>query len=326
MMYDAGILGLGAYVPPKKLTNKDLERIVDTTDEWIITRTGIKERRIASDDMASSDLAVEASRAALKDASLKPEDIDLIIAATITPDMLFPSTSCIIQDKIGAVNAAAFDVNAACTGFVVGLVIAQQFVNAGTYKNILVVAAEKLSSIVDWKDRSTCVLFGDGAGACVIGRRPERKIVSNFIGADGSAGHLLYLPAGGSRLPATEETVKNRMHFLKMEGNEVFKIAVRLMVEAAHKAVSKIGLEPKDIDLLIPHQANIRILNAVAKRVGVGEGKIFMNIEKYGNMSAASTAVALVEASENKRIKEGDDVVLVAFGGGLTYGAVVIKW
>ncbi len=325
-MEDVGILGLGCYLPPKKLTNADLEKMVDTSNEWIVSRTGIKERRIASKDVASSDLGVEASKLAIKDAGLKPEDIDLIIAATITPDMTFPATGCIIQDKIGAKNAAAFDINAACSGFIFGIIMAKQFVNTGTYKHVLVVAAEKLTSITDWKDRSTCVLFGDGAGACVIGKSKNRRILSSFMGADGSGAHLLSLPAGGSRLPATEDTVKERLHFLKMEGNEVFKIAVRIMVEAGDKAVKKVGLKCGDIDLLIPHQANIRILMAVAKRMGLPEEKIFMNIEKYGNMSAASTAVALVEAHQEQRIKEGNNIVLVAFGGGLTYAAAVIKW
>ena len=325
-MQKAGILGLGCYLPPKKLTNSDLEKMVETSDEWITTRTGIKERRIASKEVAASDLGAEASRAAIKDAGLLPEDIDLIITATITPDMAFPATSCIIQDKIGAKNAACFDINAACSGFVFTMVIAQQFVNSGLYNHVLVVGTEKLTSIVDWKDRLTCVLFGDGAGACVVGKSKDRVILSSFMGADGSGGHLLSVPAGGSRLPTTEDTVKDRLHFLKMEGNEVFKIAVRIMVEAATNAIKNAGLGLDDISLFIPHQANMRILLAVAKRLGVSQDKIFMNIEKYGNMSAASTAVALVEAAQENKIKKGQHVVLVAFGGGLTYGASVIKW
>jgi len=325
-MQKAGILGLGCYLPPKKLTNSDLAKIVETSDEWITSRTGIRERRIASKEVATSDLGVEAARLAIKDAGLSPEDIDLIITATITPDMAFPATSCIIQDKIGAKNAACFDINAACSGFVFTMVIAQQFVNSGLYDHVLVIGAEKLTSIVDWKDRSTCVLFGDGAGACVVGKSEDRVIVSSFMGADGSGGHLLSVPAGGSRLPATEDTVKDRLHFLKMGGNEVFKIAVRIMVEAATNAIKNAGLGLDDISLFIPHQANMRILLAVAKRLGVSQDKIFMNIEKYGNMSAASTAVALVEAAQENKIKKGEHVVLVAFGGGLTYGASVIKW
>lgn len=325
-MQEAGIIGLGCYLPSKKITNQDLEKMVDTSDEWITTRTGIRERRIAPKEMAASDLGVEASKIAIQDAGIKPEDIDLIIAATVTPDMFFPATACIIQDKIGAKNAAAFDINAACSGFVFAIIVAQQFVNMGLYSNILVIGTEKLTSIVDWKDRSTCVLFGDGSGACIVGKSEDRKILSSFMGADGSGGHLLSVPAGGSKLPTSEETLKQGLHFLKMEGNEVFKIAVRIMVEAANKAIKKAGLDAKDISLFIPHQANIRILLAVAKRLGVPEEKIYMNIEKYGNMSAASTAVALVEAGKEGKIKKGDYVVLVAFGGGLTYGAAVIKW
>ncbi len=325
-MQQAGILGLGCYLPPKKVTNSDLEKMVDTSDQWIMTRTGIKERRMASKEQASSDLGFEASKIAIKDAMLKPTDIDLIITATISPDMIFPATACIIQDKLGAKNASAFDINAACSGFVFAVIIAQQFVNSGMYGNVLVVGTEKLTSLVNWQDRSTCVLFGDGAGACIVGKSKDRRIISNFMGARGSGGNLLMVPAGGSRMPATEETVRDKLHFLKMEGNEVFKIAVRLMAEAANNVIKNAGLQCNDIRLLIPHQANIRILMAVAKKMGLPQEKIFMNIERYGNMSAASTAVALAEASQEKRIEKGDHVVLVAFGGGLTYGATVIKW
>lgn len=325
-MEQAGILGLGCYLPVMKLTNKDLEKMVDTSDEWIMTRTGIKERRIAPKEFAASDLGVEAARAAIKDSGLKPEDIDLIITATVTGDMAFPSTSCIIQDKIGACNSAAFDINAACSGFIFGIITAKQFVDSGLYKNALVIGTEKMTNLVDWQDRSTCVLFGDGAGACVIGKSKDRRIISHFIGCDGSGSNLLRLPAGGSRIPTTEESVKAKLHFLKMEGNEVFKIAVKVMADAANKAITKAGLLCSDIDLLIPHQANIRILMAVAKKMGLPEEKIFLNIEKYGNMSSASTAVALAEADKEHRIKKGDNVALVAFGAGLTYGAVVIKW
>jgi len=325
-MESSGILGLGCYLPAKKITNKDLEKMVDTSDEWIITRTGIRERRVAPEEFAASDMGVEAAKSAIKDAGLEPVDIDLIIVATVTGDMAFPSTACIIQDKIGAVNSAAFDINAACSGFVFGIVTAKQFVDSGLYKNVLVIGTEKMTSLVDWTDRSTCVLFGDGAGACVVGKSNQRRILSYFIGCDGSGGNLLRLPAGGSRIPATEETVKNKLHFLKMEGNEVFKLAVKVMADAANKAVTKAGLLCSDINLLIPHQANIRILMAVAKKIGLPEEKIFLNIEKYGNMSSASTAVALAEAPKEQRIKKGDVVTLVAFGAGLTYGAVVIKW
>ena len=325
-MESSGILGLGCYLPAKKLTNKDLEKMVDTSDEWIMTRTGIRERRVAPEEFAASDMGVEAAKSAIKDAGLEPKDIDLIIVATVTGDMAFPSTACIIQDKIGAVNSAAFDINAACSGFVFGIVTAKQFVDSGLYKNVLVVGTEKMTNLVDWTDRSTCVLFGDGAGACVIGKSKDRRILSYFIGCDGSGSNLLRLPAGGSRTPTTEETVKNKLHFLKMEGNEVFKLAVKVMADAANKAVTKAGLLCSEINLLIPHQANIRILMAVAKKMGLPEEKIFLNIEKYGNMSSASTAVALAEANNEQRIKKGDVVTLVAFGAGLTYGAVVIKW
>ena len=325
-MEQAGILGLGCYLPSKKLTNKDLEKMVDTSDECIMTRTGIKERRIAPKEFAASDLAVEAAKAAIKDSGLNPEDIDLIVTATVTSDMAFPSTACIIQDKIGAVNAAAFDINAACSGFILGITIAKQFVDSGLYNHVLVIGTEKMTSLVDWTDRSTCVLFGDGAGACIVGKSKERRILSYFIGCDGSGANLLKLPAGGSRIPASEETVKNKLHFLRMEGNEVFKIAVKVMADAANKAITKAGLLCTDIDLLIPHQANMRILMAVAKKMGLPEERIFLNIEKYGNMSAASTAVALAEASKEGRIKKDNNVCLVAFGAGLTYGAVVIKW
>jgi len=325
-MEQAGILGLGCYLPVRKLTNEDLEKIVDTTDEWITTRTGIRERRIAPKEFAASDMGAEAARAAIKDAGLKPEDIDLIITATVTGDMAFPPTACIIQDKIGARNSAAFDINAACSGFVFGIITAKHFVDSGLYKNALVIGAEKMTNLIDWTDRSTCVLFGDGAGACVIGKTKDRRIISYFIGCDGSGSNLLRLPAGGSRIPTTEESVKNKLHFLKMEGNEVFKLAVKIMADAANKAITKAGLLCSEIDLLIPHQANIRILMAVAKKLGLSEKKIFLNIEKYGNMSSASTAVALAEADKEHRIKKGDNIALVAFGSGITYGAVVIKW
>src|SRR3989338_8534376 len=247
MMEQAGMLGLGCYLPPRKLTNRDLEKMVDTSDEWIMTRTGIKERRIAPKESPYSDLRVEAAKAAIKDAGLKPEDIDLIITATVTGDMAFPSTACIIQDKIGARNSSAFDINAACSGFVFGIITAKQFVDSGLYKNVLVIGTEKMTSLVDWTDRSTCVLFGDGAGACVIGKSKDRQVISYFIGCDGSGANLLRLPAGGSRIPVTEESIKNKLHFLKMEGNEVFKLAVKIVADAANKAITKAGLSCKDI-------------------------------------------------------------------------------
>lgn len=321
-----GVVGLGAYLPDRVLTNADLERMVDTTDEWIVTRTGIRERRIAPDDMASSDLGYLAAKGALKEAGLSPEQVELIIVATITPDMQFPSTSCIIQDKLGAYNAACFDIGAACAGYIYGIVVAQQFLLNGVYKNALVIGAEKLSSITDWKDRSTCVLFGDGAGACVLMPVKRGGILSTYLGGDGKAKDLLKIPGGGSRLPATQISVERRMHYLKMKGNELFKLAVKIMADSASRALSKCGLSCRDVDCVIPHQANIRILIAMAKRLNLDPEKIYLNIQRYGNMSSASTAVALYEAVKEGKIRKGDIVTLVAFGSGLAWGASVIEW
>ena len=322
----SGIIGLGRYLPARVLTNKELEKMVDTTDEWITTRTGIKERRIARSDEATSDMAAEAARAALKDANLTANDIDLIIVATITPDMFFPATACLVQDKLGCRTVPAFDVSVACSGFIYGIAIADQFIRSGTYKHALVIAAEKLSSITDWSDRSTCVLFGDGAGAAVLGPVEHGGILSVSLGANGKQGDLIKLPAGGSRIPTTVKSIEDKLHFIKMNGAELFKHAVRIMADAALGATQQLGLTADDIKLVIPHQANIRILNAVAKRMGLTEDKIYLNIEKYGNMSAASSAVALVEAVKEGRIKKGDKILLDAFGGGLTWGAMVIEW
>jgi len=322
----AGIIGLGAYLPQKVLTNKDLEKIVDTTDDWITTRTGIKERRIARDDEATSDMATEAAKKALADARLSPEDIDLIIVATITPDMFFPATACLVQAKLGARTVPAFDLSVACSGFIYGAAIANQFITSGTYKYALVIAAEKLSSITDWSDRSTCVLFGDGAGAAVLGPVESGGILSVYLGANGKEGDLIKLPAGGSRIPATKKSIEDKLHFIKMNGSELFKHAVKIMADAAWEAVRPLGLKADDISLVIPHQANVRILNAAAKRMGLSKDKIYLNLEKYGNMSAASSAVALVEAVQQGRIKKGDKILLDAFGGGLTWGAMVIEW
>jgi 3-oxoacyl-[acyl-carrier-protein] synthase-3 len=322
----AGIVGLGEYLPSKVLTNKDLEKMVDTTDDWIISRTGIRERRIAGPDEATSDMAAKAARKALESAKLRSEDIDLIIVATITPDMFFPATACLVQEKIGARTVPAFDISVACSGFIYGLAIANQFVSSGAYKHALVIAAEKLSSITDWNDRSTCVLFGDGAAAAVLGPVDKGGILSVYLGANGKVGDLIKLPAGGSRIPATRESIEGRLHFIKMNGTELFKHAVKVMADAALEVTRPLGLKAEDISLVIPHQANIRILNAVAKRMGLTEDKIYLNIEKYGNMSAASSAVALVEAVREGRIKKGDKILLDAFGGGLTWGAIVIEW
>lgn len=314
------------YVPEKKLTNQDLEKMVDTTDEWITTRTGIKERRIADKSQAASDLAINAAREALAQAKLKAEDLELIIVATVTPDTQFPSTACWVQKALGAKKAACFDISAACAGYIYGITIAQQFIANGVYKNALVIGTEVLSRITDWTDRGTCVLFGDGSGACVLAPVKEGGIISTYLASDGELGELLLLPAGGSRNPATHQTVDEKMHTIKMRGNEIFKHAVKLLGEATKIALEKVGLKWEDIDCVIPHQANIRILLAMAKRIGVSEDKIYMNISRYGNMSSASTATALTEAFREGKIKKGDIVVLVAFGGGLVWGAIVIKW
>jgi len=326
-MKKTGIIGVGKYLPENVLTNADLEKMIDTSDEWITTRTGIKQRRIAANNEATSDMAVKAARNALDSAGLTPTDIDLIIVATITPDMFFPSTACLVQHKLGAGSVPAFDIAVACSGYVYGLTIADNFIKSGMYKRALVIAAEKLSAVTDWQDRSTCVLFGDGAGAAVLASVDEGGILGASLGADGSKGDLLQLPAGGSRMPASIETVENKLHTIKMEGNTLFRHAVKIMADAALAVTEPLGLKGDDIDIIIPHQANIRILNALAKRMGVDpEKKVYLNIEKYGNMSAASSAVALTEAVEEGRIKKGDIILMDAFGGGLTWGALVIKW
>jgi len=326
MVKKVGIVGLGQYLPQKRLTNSDLEKMVNTSNEWITTRTGIKERRLAKKTEATSNLSVAAAKEALKQAKLKASDVELIIVATITPDMQFPSTACLVQKELHATKAASFDVSAACAGFVYAIIIAQQFIAMGTYKNALVIGAEKLSSITDWQDRNTCVLFGDGAAACVLKPVKTGGIISTYLGSDGSMEGLMGLPAGGSRHPTTHETINHKQHFIKMQGRELFKIAVKVMAEAAHKALHKAGLSCHDVDCFIPHQANIRILSAVAKKMGLPKEKIYLNIERYGNISSASTATALYEAVRYGKIKKGDIVVLDAFGAGLVWGACVIKW
>lgn len=322
----AGIVGLGIYLPQKVLANADLEKMVDTSNEWIITRTGISERRIADPKEVTSDLAAKAAKKALENAGLAAKDLDLIILATITPDMQFPATSCFVQTKLGAVNAACFDINSACSGFIHGLTIAQQFIISGMYKNVLVIGVELLSRFIDWKDRSTCILFGDGAGAAIISAVKDGGIISSYLGADGTKSGLLMFPAGGSFMPTSQKTIDDRMHFLKMQGNEVFKSAVRVMADASLRALDLAGLTCHDVNCVIPHQANIRIIEAVIERVGVPMKKVFVNVNKYGNMSAASIIVALYEAIEEGRVKKGDIVLLVAFGSGFVWGACVLKW
>ncbi|GGN60337.1 MULTISPECIES: beta-ketoacyl-ACP synthase III [Oceanobacillus] len=309
---NVGILGTGHYVPTKVMTNKDMEKIVDTTDEWIRTRTGIEERRFAEDEIDTSDMAYHAAKEALKEANISPEEIDLILVATVTPDTPFPSVSCMIQDRLGATNAAALDLGAACAGFVYGLVTATQFVKAGAYKNVLVVGADKLSKIIDWEDRSTCVLLGDGAGAIVVGEVGEGKGVLSFeLGSKGSGG---------------KDLLQNKEGFMEMNGREVFKFAVRQMPESTVNVVEKIGLQKEDVDYLVPHQANIRIMDAARERLGMASDKMAKTITKYGNNSSASIPMALSESVKNGNIKDNDLIVLVGFGGGLAWGAAAIRW
>lgn len=320
------IKGVGHAVPPRILTNSDLERMVETDDEWIVQRTGIKERRITDAETATSDLALAAARMALDNAGVAPEDLDLIMVATVTPDHAFPATACLIQRELEAWGAAAFDLEAACTGFLYGLSIADQFIRTGTYRTILVIGAETLSKITDYTDRNTCILFGDGAGAAVLQAGDEPGLMAVEIGADGRGGELLVLPAGGSRHPASAETVAGHQHFIQMAGREVFKFAVRIMEESSQRVLSKAGLTAGDIDLLVPHQANLRIIDSACKRLAVPLEKVFVNLDRYGNMSAASIPVALSEAASQGQIRTGDHILVVGFGGGLTWGAAVIKW
>lgn len=322
----AGILGVGSYLPSKIVDNFYFEKTMDTSDEWIKSRTGISERRMANENEASSDLGTKAALNAMQCAKLSPEDIDLIIVATSTPDMIFPSTACLIQANIGAHNAVAFDISAACSGFVYGLSIADQFIKTGMHQNVLVIGAEVMTRVLDYSDRSTAILFGDGAGAVVIGNVDEGGILSTYLGSDGKGKDFLGIPAGGSKLPASKATVENRLHTIKMAGNDVYKFAVRVMGEASLKALKMANLDTSEIDYLIPHQANIRIIEASAKRLHLGMDKVYVNLNKYGNMSAASIPVALDEAYREGKIKKGDNVVLVGFGGGLTWGSSVINW
>ncbi len=322
-----GILGTGRCLPEKVVTNYDLEKIVDTSHDWVVSRTGIHSRRIADDNTATSDLSTEAAKIALERANITAEDLDLIIVATITPDMPFPSTACIVQSNLGAKNAAAFDLSAACSGFLYGISIADQFIKTGVYKNVLVIGAETLSKILNWNDRNTCVLFGDGAGAVVLGPTEEGSgILSTHLGADGNGAKFLNVPAGGSRMPSSVQTIEDNLHYIKMDGSEVFKFAVRVMGNAAKKALELCDLGVEDIDYFVPHQANTRIISSAAKRLKLPLEKVYVNLDAYGNMSAASIPVALDEALEKGKIKKGDNVVLVGFGGGLTWGSCVIKW
>jgi 3-oxoacyl-[acyl-carrier-protein] synthase III len=321
------ITGVGSYVPARVLTNADLEKMVETSDEWITTRTGIRERRQAAPDEFTSDRAVKAAGHAMKMAGVTADQIDLIIVATITPDMPFPNTACLVQRKIGAKRAAAFDVEAACSGFIYALEIGQQFIMSHTYDTVLVIGAEKLSSITDWTDRNTCVLFGDGAGAAILQNRPNSHgLLTAVMGADGDKADLLFMPGGGSRCPATVDSVTARQHFLRMEGKETFKNAVQAMYNAAREALRRCELEITKIKCIIPHQANRRIIDAVGERLGATPEQLFVNLDRYGNTSAASVAIALDEAVSSGRIQRGDLILMMVFGAGLTWGAAVIEW
>jgi 3-oxoacyl-[acyl-carrier-protein] synthase-3 len=321
------ITGTGSALPAKILTNADLELMVETTDDWITARTGIKERRIAAAGEYTSTFAAEASRRALSMAGISPEELDLIIVGTVTPDFPFPSTACIIQNALSAVNASAFDVSAACSGFIYGLSIADSFIRSGRIQKALVIGAEVLSRVVDWTDRNTCILFGDGAGAAVIETSEDIKgILSTHIFSNGSCWDLLYQPGSGSRNPATDRSIDPNFFFIRMDGSEVFKHAVRAMEEAAMAALDANGMKTSDLSIFIPHQANMRIVNAIAKRLSLPAEKVFINLHNYGNTSAASIPIALDEANRQGRLKRGDSILLDAFGGGFTYGSALLRW
>ena len=321
------IIGTGSYVPEKVLTNADLSRMVDTSDEWITTRTGIKERRIAGKDEFTSDMAAKAALKAIKQAKISPTEINLILVATATPDMLFPATACFVQKKIGATNAACLDISAACAGFLFGVEIAQQFITSHTHDTVLVIGAEKLTSITNWTDRNTCVLFGDGAGAAILRHRGSAHgVISTHIGSDGQYTDILFMPGGGSRYPITRENVDLNLVTIHMTGKEVYKQAVTAMLRAAKKALEQAGLSIHDIACVIPHQANVRIIDAIADRLGISRDKMFVNLDRYGNTSAAAVAIALDEANRSGRIKSGDYILMVVFGGGLTWASTIIEW
>jgi len=321
------IIGTGSYVPEKVITNADLAKIVETSDEWIVTRTGMKERHMARPDEAASDMGAAAARKALESAGITADQIGMIICASITPDMPFPSTACYVQRLIGAHRAFCLDIQAACSGFIYALELAKSAIATGQVDTALIIGAEKLTSVVDWQDRQTCVLFGDASGAAILSARgAPRGIRSTVLGADGRLAELLMLPGGGSRNPTSPATIAQRLHYMKMSGRDVFKHAVTKMIEVSLAAIAKAGLTIDDVDLIIPHQANLRIIEAIGHRLGAPAEKYFINIEKYGNISAASIPVALDEAARSGRIKKGDTIVLVAFGGGFTWGSAVVEW
>lgn len=323
------ISGTGSYLPEKVLTNFDLEKFLDTSDEWIFERTSIKARHIAAENEAASDMAYEASKRALDDAGLDVSSVDLVIVTTVNPDMLFPSTACLLQSKLGIRNnIPCFDLEAACSGFVYGVEVATRMMQSGFYRNALVVSSEKMSSMVDWRDRATCVLFGDGAGAVVLSasREGNTGIIGTVLGADGSDTAMLKLPAGGSAMPTSEETVKRGLHFLQMDGRKIFKHAVKIMQEKAFEVLDLCGIPADKLALFIPHQANMRIIESVAKRLKIPPEKVYVNIGNYGNTSSASIPIAIDEAARSGKIKKGDYVLFVAFGAGLTWGATLAKW
>ncbi len=327
--YGVGILGIGSCLPERILNNSELEKMVDTSDEWIIKRTGISERRILDKDTPTYELGYKAGEMAIKDAGLTPEDIDLIIVTTETPDYLVPSASCIIQNKLGARKAAAFDLNAACSGFMYGITVAKQFLETGFcgYKHILVIGCEGLTKLTDYQDRATCILFGDGSGAAVMGRvEKDYGILSSYLGADGSEGHNITVPCLTMTEKDLEVRPNEKKNSLWMNGSDVFKFAVKIMEQSTLKVLEDVNMSLDDVSLIVPHQANIRIIEGATKRLGVSPEKVFVNLDKYGNMSSASIPVALDEAVKNGTVKKGDNIVLVGFGGGLTWGAVLIKW
>jgi 3-oxoacyl-[acyl-carrier-protein] synthase-3 len=321
------IIGTGSYVPEKVLTNEDLSRLVDTSDEWITTRTGIKERRVAAKGEETSDMAAKAALKAIEQAKISPQEINLILVATATPDMLFPATACFVQKKIGATNAACLDISAACAGFLFGIEIAHQFITSHTYDTVLVIGADKLTSITNWTDRNTCVLFGDGAGAAILRHRGgSHGVISTHIGSDGQYTDILFMPGGGSRCPITRDNVDLNLATIHMTGKEVYKQAVTAMLSAAQKAIDDAGLTINDIACIIPHQANLRIIEGIADRLGAPIEKFMVNLDRYGNTSAAAVAIALDEANRSSRIKPGDYILMVVFGGGLTWAGTVIEW
>ena len=322
------IKGLGSYIPSRVLTNSDIARMVDTSDEWIQTRTGIKERRIAENGENCSDMAAAAGRKAIAQSGLDPAEIDFVIVATCTPDMPFPSTACLVQKKVGLGKIPGFDMQAACSGFLYGMSVATQMIRTGTYRNILLVGAEKLSAIIDWQDRATCVLFGDGAGAAVLSRTdvPDVGIIRTMLGADGALSHVLRVPGGGSACPATIDSLNDRQHYIKMEKGGTYKNAVRVMEQSASSILERQGMEPEQISCVIPHQANVRIIESISIRLGIPMDKFIVNLDRFGNTSAATIPLALDEANRQGRLQTGDNVLLVAFGAGLTWASSLIKW